>query len=193
MFSSSVFIFLMSLLKFSLGYSILPLSSLSIFITNVLNSAFSGLLVSILFSFFSGVLSVLSFEIGFFVSSFWQPTYILDRAAMSPGLGRVAFFSRCTVGSSGTASLFTWAGHSRCASLGGLSTPSCYSWALIAVGTSMGGITPRPIYCKHWLWPWWRICCARAHPMEQDLLQQGSGACWVCPLSVSFWRWLDGA
>ena len=35
---------------------------------------------------------------------------------MSPGLDRVALYRRCPIGSSGTASPFTWAGHSGCTS-----------------------------------------------------------------------------
>ena len=62
------------------------LSSLSILITSVLNSASDRLFIYILFSSFSGVWSVLSFGPCFFISSFWQPPcvcfYVLERAAM---------------------------------------------------------------------------------------------------------------
>ena len=50
--------------------------------------------------------SVLSFGTCFFVFPFWLPTcvsfYVLNRAAMSSGLSRVALCSRCAIGPSGT-------------------------------------------------------------------------------------------
>ena len=68
------------------------LSSLSILITSVLNSASGRLFISISFSSFSEVL--ISFGPCFFVSSFWQPPcvcfYVLGRAALTLFLGSVA-------------------------------------------------------------------------------------------------------
>ena len=70
-----------------LPYSI---SSLSILITSVLNSASDRLAISVLLSSFSGVCSVLSFGPYFFVSSIWQPPHIyfcvLGRAILTPCL-----------------------------------------------------------------------------------------------------------
>ena len=86
------------------------LSSLSILITNVLNAASEKLLISISFSSFSGVWSDLSFG----HVAFWQLPcvcfYVLGRAALTPCLGSVAYYSRCLVG---TASPITQAGYSR--------------------------------------------------------------------------------
>ena len=61
---------------------------------------------------------VLSFGTCFFVSFWLLPCvyfHVLDRAVMFPGLGRVAFCSRCRVGPRGAASLITWGWCSRCA------------------------------------------------------------------------------
>ena len=107
------------MLKFSVSSSTLPLSSLSILITSVLNSASGRLLVSTLLSSFSEFCSVLSFGPCFLVSSFWQPPcvcfYILGRATISPSLGGVALSSRYSAGPSGTVSPITRAGCSTCA------------------------------------------------------------------------------
>ena len=115
-----------------LSSSTLPLSLLSIFIASILSSASGRLLVSIFCSFFSGILfCCFIWEIFLWLLILAASLYlfcVLDRAAMSVGLDRVAWCSRCPVGSSGTASAFTLAGH-------------C-SWVLITVGMSMGGIYP---------------------------------------------------
>ena len=155
---------------------------------SVLNFVSSRLLVSILFSSFSGVF-VLSFGTCFFVSSFCLSTYVcfylLGRTAMSLGLGRVPLCSRCPVGSSGIAYLIIQSRCFRCASP---CAPSSCSWNLIAIGTSMVGIYTWLIVCEDLPWPLWWICCARHNPTEQYLVQQGSGACWVCPFSVSLMK-----
>ena len=94
------------------------LSSLSILITSILNSAFDRLLISISFSSFSGVL-ICSFTWAMFISSFGQPPcvcfYVLGRAALTLCRGSVAKCSRCSVGSRGTASPITQARYLRCA------------------------------------------------------------------------------
>ena len=63
------------------------------------------LLISMLFILSLEFCSFPSFEPHFFVSSFWQAPcvcfYVLGRAAMSPGLGRVALCSWCPVGPRG--------------------------------------------------------------------------------------------
>ena len=69
------------------------LNALSTPITSVLNSASDRSIISIC-SFFLEFWSVFLFGPCFFVFSFWQPPcvcfYVLDRAAMTPGLGIVA-------------------------------------------------------------------------------------------------------
>ena len=73
------------------------LSSLSILITSVLNSASGRLLTSILFIFFLEFCSVLSFGQCFFVS-FWQPTcvcfYVLGRSDLILYLSIVAYYRK---------------------------------------------------------------------------------------------------
>ena len=71
----------------------------------------------------------------------------------------------------------------------GMCTPSCCSWTLITVGISMEGIDLQANWLQKLavttdLWPPGKIGCSGAHPTEQELLQQGSGASWVCPLSM---------
>ena len=128
----------------------------------------------------------------FFVSSIWQPPcvsfYVLGRASMSLKPGRVALCSRCPVESSGTAFLITQLGHSRCAPprVGCVYLPVVVSlnccWHISGRYLPPGQSAART-GCDHQ--PLWRISCAGTQPTEQDLLQQGSGAWWVLPLSVS--------
>ena len=120
------------------------LNSLSILVTIALNSVPGSLLAYISFNtFFLETSPILSLGTYFFAFLFWLPPYfcfyVLGRAAMSPGLGRVALYSRCPIGSGVTAFLVIWAECSRCSPCG-LCVLSCCSWALIAVGTSVGGI-----------------------------------------------------
>ena len=88
------------------------LSSLSILVTSVLNSASDRLLISILFSSFGGAL-IYSFIWAMFLCSFWQPScvcvFVLWGAAITPYLGSMAWCSRCPIGPSGTASPITQA------------------------------------------------------------------------------------
>ena len=87
-------VFSTSSLKFSVSLSILPLSSLSILIISVSNSASDRLLFYILFYFvFLEFCSVLSFGTCFFVCSFWLTSHVcfyVGRSAMTLSLGRVA-------------------------------------------------------------------------------------------------------
>ena len=117
------------LLRFSL-------SSLSILITSVLNTACSRLLVSILVSSFSGVLFyffiwamvfgllILAASLcveGFFVCCFVF-FYVSGRDTMCPRLGRVDQCSRCSIGSGAIASPISQAMCSRRAHHVGLYT-----------------------------------------------------------------------
>ena len=91
--------------KFSGSWIILPLSSLSILITNVSNSVSGKLLVSILFSSFSGVFSY-SFAWDIFLcllilAAFMCLFLCISRSAISTSLDSAALYSRypvCPVG-----------------------------------------------------------------------------------------------
>ena len=76
-----------------------------------LNSLSGRLLASISFSFFPGEFSCSFIWDLFFVFSFWLLAcvcfYVLNRAATSPSLGRVALCIKCPVGPSGTVSPVT--------------------------------------------------------------------------------------
>ena len=114
-------------LNLSLSLSTLPLSSLSVLITSVWTLCL--IIVSILFRLFNRFGSVLSFQTCSLVFSFWQPLcvcfYVVGRGAMHPRLGRVHLSSRCSVGSSGTASLITRAW----GVVSSVSTPGvCHFW-----------------------------------------------------------------
>ena len=91
------------------------LSSLSIFVTSVLNSASDRCLVSILFSSFFGVFFcsfIWAMFLHLFILTVSLCLFLCIRAAVSPRLGLI---SRCSVGSSGTASPITQAGYLRSA------------------------------------------------------------------------------
>ena len=139
MVSMLFFMFTFSSLMFSLCSSTLTLSSLINHITSILNYVSGRLLASILFSSFSGILSYSFIWTCFFVCTFRLPPcvcfYVLDRAAMSPGFGRVILYSRCSMGPSCALSVATSAGYFRDILFCALFVPSCCSWALITIGT----------------------------------------------------------
>ena len=63
-----------------------------------------------------------------------------------------------------------------------LCIPFC--WALIAVNTSVRNIYLQADRLQDLLSLPWKVSCAGADPSEPDLLQWGSVARWVCPLSL---------
>lgn len=82
-----------SLLKFSLSWSTVLQSLMSIFMTITLSSLSSRQLISFAFSYFSGILSCFFSWTYSFVSSFClfvSMYYVSRRSAMSPGLEKVA-------------------------------------------------------------------------------------------------------
>ena len=94
----------------------------------------------------------------------------------------MALSSICPVGSSGPASLSTW--DSRCTSCVSCVHPPVLVEPWLLLACQWEGFTPRPVGWENWVLLHQRSFCAEINPLEQSLLQQGSGACWVCPLSV---------
>ena len=103
--------------------------------------------------------------------------YVVLSRAMSPSLGRMVLYSRCSVGPCGTVSLVTRAGCSRC---------------VLCVGC-VGEITIRLIGCENGcdsgegavvqeLTPLSRVCFSGALVHAESVL-------WVCHL----WQWLSSA
>ena len=87
---------------------------------------------------------VLSFGACFFVSPFWLPLsvsfYVLNRTAVTPRLGGVAFCSSRPVGPSGAIFLVTWAGCSGndpCVSCVGSPVITGSSWLLSHLWVSL--------------------------------------------------------
>ena len=107
---------------------------------------------------------------------------------MFPSLGWVILCSRCHVGPSGAALLATWPRHSRCAPCMGCVYPFIVVEPWLLLEHQWEGFIPRMIDFEDWLPPPWRISCVGVNPTnttEQESLQHGSGACWVCSLHIS--------
>ena len=174
------FTFTISLFKFSLSSFILPLSSLNILITIVLNSVSGWLPACIAFISFSG---------DFFYSYHWGMFLCLSILAahffcicfcvwgvssMSPSLGVVALYS--------TVFLITRARYSRnvpCVDY--VSSLDIVEFWLLLAWPCMG-LTLRLGDCEDWPWPQCMSCCVSADHMKQNLPQKD-----LVPAEISLW------
>ena len=152
-----MFLFLFSLLNFSLSLSPPPLSSLSILMSNVLNSASCGLLVSLWFStFFLSLLPFFFFiwDMFLFILTLAISLYLFlcVRASVFLCLDIVNLGSRCPVG---PVAQSPWSPESDAPGVfpyvGFVCSPIVVEfWLLLA--HQWEGLTLGLIHCGDWLW-----------------------------------------
>ena len=178
-------------MTFSLRSSVLPWSSLSVFITSILHFLSHRSLFFILSISFPGVLFFHLECVSFSPHFGWVPVFVfmvLCRFAMSSGLGKVALYCRYPRRPSGTVSLFTWAG---CSSDASCVCPPIVVEPRLLLTCHWVGLTLRLTSCEAWPWLLWTSWCAGLTPASLGWLCLGCVASSGFPQVCHFEWWFE--
>lgn len=169
------------LFKFSSNSLIFSLSSLITPINIVLNSSRQFACLKLIQLFFCRISCSFIQDLFPCLCIFIFCFYVLGRVALSSGFDRVALCSRFPIRPSDAASPVPGAGCYRCTPVWPVCTVPL-QFSLGCCWCHWKGIMLRPIGCEDWLQLQLGSCCARVHPMKQDMLRWGFGTHPVCPM-----------